>query len=65
MNTTQNMLVLRLRSFLEIRNECAYTGTARNIPTTTDVQGYCDLIEQPGMGMDAVFQNLLASPPYI
>jgi hypothetical protein len=65
MNTTQNNLVLRLRSFLEIRNECAHTGTATNVPTTTDVQGYCDLIEQLGTGVDAVFQNLLTNPPYI
>jgi hypothetical protein len=65
MGTTQNNLSLRLRSFMEIRNECAHTGSASTVPTTTDVQGYCDLIEQLGNGIVAVFQNILGQPPYV
>ena len=65
MNTTQNNLVLRLRSFMEIRNECAHTGSARNAPTTTDVGGFCDLIEQIGTGITAVLQDALGKPPFV
>jgi hypothetical protein len=65
MNTTQNNLVLRLKSFMEIRNECAHTGSARNVPTTSDVQGFCDLIEQIGTGIVAVFNDTLGKPPFV
>jgi hypothetical protein len=65
MNVTQNTLALSLRSFMQIRNECAHTGSAKNIPTTSDVRGYCDLVGQIGSGIVAVFQNALGAPPYI
>jgi hypothetical protein len=63
-NTTENNLALRLGSFMKIRNECAHTGSANIVPTTTDVRGFCDLIGQIGAGIVAVFQNTLARPPY-
>ena len=63
-NATQNTLSMRLSSFIEVRNECAHTGSCRNIPTTTDVQGYCDLLEQVGEGVVKVFQARLQMPPY-
>ena len=53
-----------LDSFMEIRNECAHTGSAKNIPTTSDVRGYCELLADLGTGIVAVFQNVLAAPPY-
>jgi len=65
MNTTQNTLSLSLRSFMEIRNECAHTGSAKNVPTTSDVRGYCKLLEDVGTGIVIVFQNALAAPPYM
>lgn len=65
MNTTQNTLVLSLDSFMKVRHECAHTGSAKIMPTTTDVTAYCALIEKVGTGMVAVFQNLLAAPPYV
>jgi len=65
MGTTQNNLSLRLRSFMEIRNECAHTGSASKVPTTNEVRGFCDLIEQLGEGMVNVFQNTLGQPPYV
>jgi HEPN superfamily RiboL-PSP-like protein len=64
MNTTQNTLSLSLRSFMEIRNECAHTGSAKNVPTTSDVHGYCKLLEDVGTGIVSVFQNALGTPPY-
>jgi hypothetical protein len=65
MSTTQNNLSLRLRSFMEIRNECAHTGSASKVPTTSEVRGFCELIEQLGGGVVAVFQNTLGQPPYV
>jgi hypothetical protein len=65
MGTTQNNLSLRLRSFMEIRNECAHTGSASNVPTASEVRGSCDLIEQLGVGIVTVFQNALGQPPYV
>jgi hypothetical protein len=64
MGTTENNLSLRLRSFMEIRNECAHTGSASKVPTTTEVQGFCDLIQELGNGIIAVFQTTLGQPPY-
>lgn len=64
MNTTINTLVLSLKSFMEIRNECAHTGKATNIPTPSDVRGYCDLLQSIGEGIVAMFQNVLAAAPY-
>lgn len=65
MNTTQNTLVIRLKSFMKVRHECAHTGSATIMSTTTDVQAYCDLIEQIGTGIVAVFQDTLGKPPYV
>jgi hypothetical protein len=65
MGILENNLLLRLTSFMSIRNECAHTGSARNAPTTSDVLGYCDLIEEIGKGIVAVFQDTLAKPPYV
>jgi RiboL-PSP-HEPN len=64
MKSTPNALELTLKSFMAIRNECAHTGSATNIPTTTDVRGFCDFIELLGTGILAVFQDRLGEPPY-
>lgn len=64
MKTSENALALRLNSFMEIRNECAHTGRAKNNPTPSDVRGYCDLIQSIGEGVVGVFRNVLAGPPY-
>lgn len=65
MRTTQNTLVITLESFMKVRHECAHTGSATIMPTTSDVLGYCDLIEQLGTGIVVVFQDTLGKPPYV
>lgn len=65
MNATQNTLSLSLRSFMEIRNECAHTGKAKNVPTTSDVRGYCKLLEDVGAGVVTVFRDALGAHPYV
>lgn len=64
MNMTPNTLALSLRSFMEIRNECAHTGSATNIPTASDVRDYCRLVEDVGTGIISVFRSALSAPPY-
>lgn len=64
MKVSGNTLAVCLNSFMEIRNECAHAGTAKNVPTSSDVRGYCDLIQSIGEGILAVFQNVLSAPPY-
>jgi hypothetical protein len=64
MNISENTLALLLNSFMGIRNECAHTGSAKNVPTTSDLRGYCKLIEDIATGVVAVFQNVLGAPPY-
>lgn len=64
MNVSENNLTINLRSFIEIRNECAHTGSAKNIPTTSAVRDYCQLLEDLATGIIAVFENVLAAPPY-
>lgn len=65
MSTTENTLVLRLRSFMQVRNECAHTGTAKNIPTASDVRAYCDLISNIAAGIVTLFKGTLGAPPYL
>ena len=64
MKVSENNLTINLRSFMEIRNECAHTGSAKNIPTTSAVRDYCQLLEDLGTGIVTIFQNVLAAPPY-
>lgn len=64
MKVGENTLIIGLSSFMEVRNECAHTGSATNVPTTTSVREFCDLIEQVGAGIMTVFQEILGRPPY-
>jgi hypothetical protein len=64
MGIGENTLIIGLNSFLGIRNECAHTGSATTNPTSTDVRGYCDLIQNVGTGIDTLFNDLLSKPPY-
>jgi hypothetical protein len=60
MNVSENTLVIRLRSFMEVRNECTHTGSSSNVPTTSDIQDYCDLVEQTASGTEIVSPAVLA-----
>jgi RiboL-PSP-HEPN len=65
MNSFEPTLSLRLRSFIEIRNECAHTGRTTNIVTTSTVNEHCTLVEAVAAAMVQVFQVRLANPPYV
>ncbi len=64
MKMPNNRLALNLRSFMKVRNECAHTGRAVHVPTTSAVRDYCGLVEEVGAGILAIFQNILAAAPY-
>lgn len=50
-NSPTSGISLRLKSFIEVRNECAHTGKATNPPTPSEVLGYCDLLEGIAAGI--------------
>jgi hypothetical protein len=64
MKLSQNTLVLNLKSFMCVRHECAHTGSAQVMPTTSDLRSYCDLIELVANGIGQVFQDMLNGAPY-
>jgi hypothetical protein len=65
MKVSESTLLIGLASFIEVRHECAHTGSATSVPTTTAVRAFCDLIEQVGAGVIAVFEDMLGKPPYV
>ena len=65
MNWTENTVVLRLGSFIQVRNECAHTGATTINITTTDVTGYCDLIDDVATGVVNTLRATLTKPPYV
>jgi|SRR5581483_1605971 len=44
--TSAGALQTQLDSFLLVRHECAHTGTARSVPTPSEIREYCDLLER-------------------
>lgn len=52
-------------SFMKLRNECAHTGTAVNVPTTVEIAGYCDFIEKVAEGIDAILTTHLTTAPFV
>ena len=66
---SENSLILSLRSFIEVRNECAHSGRASNIPTTVDVRQHCELLQETAEAIVEVLADELVifaaqmSPP--
>jgi hypothetical protein len=55
-----------LKSFIDVRNECAHNGQANQTPVPSDVLGYCDLLEKTAKGIVdtlAAHQPASSSPP--
>lgn len=55
---------LQLKSFIEIRNECAHTGTAANAPTTGNLRDYCDLLQRISTAIVDVLELRLSEAPF-
>ncbi|MEW9899920.1 helix-hairpin-helix domain-containing protein [Chitinivorax sp. PXF-14] len=56
-------LKLALGSFIEVRNECAHTGSSLNIPTSARLVEYCDLLFTIGAAIVAVLEIKLSESP--
>jgi hypothetical protein len=54
-----------LGSFMTLRNECAHTGTAATVPSTTYLRDTCDFIDEVAEAIVFLFEDLLANPPYV
>jgi hypothetical protein len=65
MSWSENTVVLRLGSFIQVRNECAHTGATTLSLTTTDLTGYCDLIDEVATGVVSTLRDTLTKPPYV
>jgi RiboL-PSP-HEPN len=49
-----------LEGFITVRNDCAHTGTAIDIPATSTLLSYCDNLEKIATGVVKILSDLLA-----
>lgn len=56
-------LKLALGAFIEVRNECAHTGSALKIPTTANLIEYCDLLFDIANAFISVLEIRLSEAP--
>ncbi len=56
-------LKLSLASFIEVRNECAHTGTALNVPSSNDLVRYCDMLHEIATAFVNVLEKRMSEPP--
>lgn len=54
-----------LTSFRSIRNECAHTGTATQIPTPSDIRDYCDLLQRVASGIVDILEAHLGGLAFL
>jgi competence ComEA-like helix-hairpin-helix protein len=55
---------LALDLFIDVRNECAHTGSATKIPSTSDLRSYCDTIERIAAAVVQVLEGRMAEAPF-
>lgn len=56
-----NALKTSLDLFIKLRNECAHTGKAVHVPTTSQLRDYVDLLNDIGEGLTGVLEERLAT----
>lgn len=61
---TYSGLRFALGAFILVRNECAHTGTAVNVPTTGAVRSYCTTIEAISHAVVCVLEGRLTEIPF-
>jgi len=64
LNGTWAATSLALRSFIDIRNECAHTGYALTVPTTGDLRRYADLIHEIATAVVSILESRLGEHPF-
>ena len=58
---SHTVLISALNSFMDIRNECAHTGSTGSRLTARDVRGFCVLLNALGKGIVSVLEDQMAS----
>jgi hypothetical protein len=58
---SESLLITNLESYIRVRNECAHSGSALNIPTPNDVRDYCDQIDRLANAIVEVLEDHCAS----
>jgi hypothetical protein len=58
---SKTILETGLASLIGLRNECAHTGKAARIPTTTELRGHVDLLTEIGEGMTVTLETRLST----
>jgi hypothetical protein len=61
---SETTLEASLKSFINVRNECAHSGTATKIPTPSDIRDYCDLFEKLASGLTSILEAHLSSTAF-
>jgi competence ComEA-like helix-hairpin-helix protein len=55
---------LALQSYIDIRNECAHTGSAINVPSTSDIREFCSSIYRIASAVVSVLEVRLGQSPF-
>jgi RiboL-PSP-HEPN len=59
---SQSGLHTNFGSFIALRNECAHTGTAGNVPTGGEIADYCDFLEKVATAITDILNAYFSSP---
>jgi hypothetical protein len=62
---SKDFMILKLQLFIYLRNECAHTGGAVNIPSTVAISEACIFIDELAEGVVELLEGLLAAPPLV
>lgn len=55
---------LALQSFIEVRNECAHTGSALTVPSTNEIRGFSSLIFRIAEAVVKILEERLGQAPF-
>ncbi len=55
---------LYVDTLIDLRNECAHTGSLETVPATTDLRTYCDVLSELAQAAVSVLEERFAQPPF-
>jgi len=59
---SQSSVETTFSSFIALRNECAHTGTAGNVPTGSEIVDYCDFLDRIAVAIITLLEGHFSSP---
>jgi hypothetical protein len=60
---SQSGLDTTFKSLIALRNECAHTGTAGNVPTGGEITDYCDFLDKVATAIIGILDAHFSLPP--